>query len=87
MLSDVGKGLMLSSDNPLDFHSEMYLVLAIILKYLCTGWNIKYLWEPSPPSKTIYPQKVDKISFIDPINSIPIDSFFFHQFYYKDLIP
>ena len=41
VLSDVVGGLMLSSDNPLDFHSEMYLVLAIILTYLCNGWNIK----------------------------------------------
>ena len=41
LLSDVGGGLMLSSDNPLDFHSEMYLVVELILTYLCNGWNIK----------------------------------------------
>ena len=41
LLSDVGGGLMLSSGNPLDFHSEIYLVVAIILTYLCNSWSIK----------------------------------------------
>ena len=34
-------GLMPSSDNPLDFHLEMHLVLVIILIYLCAGGKIK----------------------------------------------
>ena len=34
LLSDVVGGLITSSDNPLDFHSEMELVLKMFLKYL-----------------------------------------------------
>ena len=33
-------GLILSSDNPLDFHDKILLLLAVaVLKYLCIGWN------------------------------------------------
>ena len=60
MLSDVVGGLMLSSDNPLDFHSEMYLVLAIILTYLCNGC----------------PKKNNKRFLVAFSNSFLIDSFF-----------
>ena len=34
LLSDVEGGLIVSADNPLDFHDEIYNVLAINLKYL-----------------------------------------------------
>ena len=34
-------GLITSSDSPLDFHSEILLVLLIFYKYLCIGWNTK----------------------------------------------
>ena len=39
LLSDVEGGLIVSADNPLDFHDEIYNVLAISLKYLFIGWN------------------------------------------------
>ena len=41
MEKDVARGFILSSDNSLDFHSEIYFVLAVILKYLCIGLNAK----------------------------------------------
>ena len=41
LLLDAVGGLILSSDNPLDFHDETYIVLAINLIYLCIDWNIK----------------------------------------------
>ena len=41
MEQDLVGSLILSSDNLIDFHSEMYLVLVTILIYLCTNWNIK----------------------------------------------
>ena len=37
LLLDVVGGLMASSDNPLDFHSEISSVLPISLKYLYIG--------------------------------------------------
>ena len=37
ILSDVAGSLMLSSDSPLDFHSEIFYVLAITVKYLYIG--------------------------------------------------
>ena len=39
--SDGEGGLILSSDNSLDFYYEIYFVLAITLKYLYVGWNPK----------------------------------------------
>ena len=33
LLSDVAGGLIVSSGNPLDYHDEIYFVLAINLKY------------------------------------------------------
>ena len=39
--SDGERGLILSSDNSLDFYYEIYFVLAITLKYLYVGWNPK----------------------------------------------
>ena len=41
LLSDVAGGLVLSSDNPLDFHDEIWSLLLIFLKYLYIGWNTK----------------------------------------------
>ena len=41
LLSDVAGGVILPADNPLDFHDEIYCVLAITLKYLFIGWNTK----------------------------------------------
>ena len=40
-LSYVGEGLTTSSNNPLDFHSEIWSLLLILSKYLFTGWNTK----------------------------------------------
>ena len=37
LLSDVGGGLVLLSNNPIDLHSEIYFLLAINLKYLYIG--------------------------------------------------
>ena len=34
LLSDVEKGLILSSDNSINFHAEIWSVLPIFLKYL-----------------------------------------------------
>ena len=42
---------MLSLDNPLDFHSEIYLVLEITLKYWYIGWNTKSFCVPSSSKK------------------------------------
>ena len=36
-------GLVHSSDNPFDFHNKIWLLLAMFLKYLKTGWNTKYV--------------------------------------------
>ena len=41
ILLDVAGALILSSDNPFDFHAEILLLLEAFLKYLKTGWNIK----------------------------------------------
>ena len=41
LLSDVVGSLIISSDNPLNFHSEIQSVLPIFLKYLHTDWNTK----------------------------------------------
>ena len=41
LLSDVARGLIVSSDNPLDFHEEIYFALATTLKYLFISWNTK----------------------------------------------
>ena len=42
ILVDVEGGVILSSDNPLDFHDKIWLlVLLTLLKYLCVGWNTK----------------------------------------------
>ena len=41
LLSDVTGGLIVSADNLLDFHDEIYNVLAITSKYLFIGWNTK----------------------------------------------
>ena len=38
---------MISTDNPLDFHAEIWLVLPIFLKYLYIDWNTKQFWVPS----------------------------------------
>ena len=46
-LSDVVGCLTTSSDNLLDFHHEIWLVLPNVSKYLYIGWNTKYLWVPS----------------------------------------
>ena len=37
LLEDVLRGLMTSLDNPLDFHSKIFSVLPIFLKYLSIG--------------------------------------------------
>ena len=47
---------MLSLDNPLYFHSEIYFVLAISLKYLYIVWNTKSICVPSS-SKWLLPLK------------------------------
>ena len=41
LLLDAAGMLMISSDNPLDFHCEIWLLLPILLKYLKTDWNAK----------------------------------------------
>ena len=41
LLSDVARVLIVSSDNPLDFHYEIYFAWAITLKYLFISWNTK----------------------------------------------
>ena len=37
LLLDVTGGLIVSSDSPLDFHDEIYHLLAITLRYLFIG--------------------------------------------------
>ena len=41
MEKDVARGFILSSENSLDFHAEIYFVLAVTLKYLRIGLNSK----------------------------------------------
>ena len=41
LISDMIGGLVVSADNPLDFHDETILVLPITLKYRVVGWNTK----------------------------------------------
>ena len=41
LVIDVIEVLKISSDNLLDFHSEVFSVFSIFLKYLCIGWNTK----------------------------------------------
>ena len=41
LLSDVTGGIIVLSNSPLDFHGEIYNLLAITLKYLFIGWNTK----------------------------------------------
>ena len=41
LLSDVAGGLVLSSDNPLDFHDEIWSLLLIFVRYLYIGWKSK----------------------------------------------
>ena len=48
ILLDVVGGLILSSDNPLDFHDKIILGLSLaVLKYLCIGWNTNQFCVPS----------------------------------------
>ena len=56
MLSVVG-GVMVSSDNPLDFYDKILLSLAVaVLKYLCIGWNTNQFCALSS-SKWLLPRK------------------------------
>ena len=41
ILLDLAGGLILSSDSALDFHSTIWQVSPIFLKYLYIGWNTK----------------------------------------------
>ena len=41
LLLYVVEGLLISSDNPLDFYNEIKSVLPVFLKYLYIGWNTK----------------------------------------------
>ena len=42
ILLDIVGGLILSLDNPLDYHDKILLSLALsVLKYLLTAWNTK----------------------------------------------
>ena len=52
LLSDVEGGLMLSSNNPLDFHSKIYICISN--HYKISGWNTKRFCVPSS-SKWLLP--------------------------------
>ena len=55
-LLDVLGGLILSSDNPLDFHDKIILGLSLaVLKYLCICWNTNQFCVPSS-SKWLLPR-------------------------------
>ena len=41
VLYDVVGGLIVSSDNPVDFHDKIWSELPTLLKYLYIGWNTK----------------------------------------------
>ena len=57
VLFGVVGALILSSDNPLDFHDKIILSLSLAaLKYLCIGWNTNQFCLPSS-SKWLLPRK------------------------------
>ena len=41
LLSDTARGLIVSGDNPLDFHGEICCVTVVNVKYFYNCWNTK----------------------------------------------
>ena len=69
-------GLILSLDNPLDFHDAILLLLALtVLKYLYIGWNIKQFCAPSS-SKWLWPRKLIESNVFNFFNSFSVSKCF-----------